>query len=168
MRRQIKSQLDPRLKHSGMTNHIRLNRTRKRLYLRLKAITDARHFVHTARQLLVINGYSLLRLKHAEIAVVLKPFIAIVAPILRTLLVGLASGLIAFACLRFLLPAPSATLLNRHAEALSVTLFLDAHGVNKPLLAAYFELLADYARGDFGYSWVNQVPVGPLIANALG
>ena len=98
----------------------------------------------------------------------LKPFIAIVVPILRTLIVGLASGLIAFACLRFLLPTPSATLLSRHAEALSVTLFLDAHGVNKPLLAAYFELLANYAHGDFGYSWVNQVPVGPLIANALG
>ena len=116
----------------------------------------------------VQNDHSLSRLKHAEIAVVLKPFIAIVVPILRTLIVGLASGLIAFACLRFLLPAPSATLLSRHAEALTVTLFLDAHGVNKPLLAAYFELLANYARGDFGYSWVNQVPVGPLIANALG
>ena len=116
----------------------------------------------------VKNGYSLSRLKHAEIALMLKPLIAIAAPVLRTLIVGLASGLIAFACVRYLLPAPSATLLSRHTEALTVTLFLDAHGVNKPLLAAYFELLANYARGDFGYSWVNQVPVGPLIANALG
>ena len=41
------------------------------------------------------------------------------------------------------------------------------HGVNKPLLSAYFELLKNYARGDFGYSWVNQVPVGPQIAKAL-
>lgn len=70
-------------------------------------------------------------------------------------------------CLRYLLPAPSATLLSRHAQTLTVALFLDAHGGNRPLLAAYFELLAHYARGDFGYSWVNQVPVGPLIANAL-
>lgn|GEM_PF-6756698 len=99
---------------------------------------------------------------------VLKPIISFVAPILRTLLVGLVAGLIAFACLRFLLPQPSATLLSRHAETLTVTLFLDAHGFNKPLLAAYFELLANYAHGNFGYSWVNQVPVGPLIANALG
>ncbi len=98
---------------------------------------------------------------------VFKPLISFVAPIVRTLSVGLVSGLIAFACLRFLLPAPSATLLSRHAETLTVSLFLDAHGANKPLLAAYFELLANYARGDFGNSWVNQVPVGPLIANAL-
>ena len=98
---------------------------------------------------------------------VLKPLISIVAPILRTLIVGLVSGLIAFACLRFLLPAPSATLLSRHAETHTVALFLDRHGVNKPLLIAYFELLANYAQGDFGYSWVNQVPVGPTIANAL-
>ncbi len=99
---------------------------------------------------------------------VLKPIFSIVAPILRTLIVGLVSGLIAFACLRYLLPAPSATLLSRHAETLTVSLFLDAHGVNKPLLVAYFELLLSYARTDFGYSWVNQEPVGPLIANALG
>ena len=98
----------------------------------------------------------------------LKPLLSIVAPILRTLIVGLASGLIAFACLRFLLPAPSATLLSRHAGALNIALFLDVHGMNKPLLSAYLELLENYARGDFGYSWVNQVPVGPLIANALG
>ena len=82
-------------------------------------------------------------------------------------MVGLVSGLIAFACLRFLLPAPSATLLSRHAATQTVSLFLDLHGVNKPLLAAYFELLTNYARGDFGYSWVNQVPVGPQIAKAL-
>lgn len=99
---------------------------------------------------------------------VLKPIFSILAPILRTLLVGLVAGLIAFACLRFLLPAPSATLLSRHSQADTVSLFLDVHGVNKPLLSAYFSLLADYARGNFGYSWVNQVPVGPLIANALG
>lgn len=98
---------------------------------------------------------------------VLKPLTSLVAPIARTLSVGLISGLIAFACLRFLLPAPSATLLSRHAESALVALFLDAHGANKPLLAAYFELLTNYVHGDFGFSWVNQVPVGPLIANAL-
>ena len=100
-------------------------------------------------------------------ALVLKPIINLTAPILRTLIVGLVSGLIAFACLRFLLPAPSATLLSRHAETSTVSMFLDAHGANKPLLAAYFELLKNYAHADFGYSWVNQLPVGPLIANAL-
>ncbi len=98
----------------------------------------------------------------------LKPIISIVAPILRTLIVGLVSGLIAFACLRFLLPQPSATLLSRHAQTQTIALFLDARGINKPLLTAYFDLLANYTRGDFGYSWVNQVAVGPLIANALG
>lgn len=50
----------------------------------------------------------------------------------------------------------------------TVSLFLDVHGVNKPLLSAYFELLINYARGEFGSSWVNQAPVAPLIANALG
>lgn len=98
---------------------------------------------------------------------VLKPLISLIAPILRTLVVGLCSGLIAFACLKFLLPAPSATLLSRHAETAIVSMFLDAHGSNKPLFVAYFALLANYAHADFGYSWVNQAPVGPLIANAL-
>lgn len=97
----------------------------------------------------------------------LKPLISLAAPILRTLSVGLISGLIAFACLRFLLPAPSSTLLSRHSETLTVAVFLDVHGLNKPLMTAYFELLSHYARGDFGYSWVNQVPVGALLANAL-
>ena len=98
---------------------------------------------------------------------VLNSLISLVAPIVRTLSVGLISGLIAFVCLRFLLPAPSATLLSRHSETQTVALFLNVHGGNKPLLAAYFELLANYAHGNFGYSWVNQAPVGPLIANAL-
>ena len=101
------------------------------------------------------------------ISPIISPVISIAAPILRTLVVGLVSGLIAFACLRFLLPAPSATLLSRHAETPTVALFLDMHGVNKPLLNAYFALLANYANGDFGYSWVNQAPVGPLLAHAL-
>ena len=97
----------------------------------------------------------------------LKPLISFAVPILRTLSVGLISGLIAFACLRFLLPAPSSTLLSRHAESLTVAMFLDAHGSNKPLITAYFELLAHYARGDFGHSWVNEIPVRKTITDAL-
>jgi ABC-type dipeptide/oligopeptide/nickel transport system permease component len=97
----------------------------------------------------------------------MKSWFQLPVALMRTLLVGVLTGLLAFACLREFMPPPSATLLSRHAQAQEVAQFLDALGTHKPILAAYGDLLASYARGELGTSWVNQLPVYEQLKPAL-
>jgi peptide/nickel transport system permease protein len=81
--------------------------------------------------------------------------------------VVLVSGLLVFACLRFGMPAPSLTLLSRHATDAEAQLFLRTIGVDRPLLSGYLELMRAYAHGEFGASWVNQLPIQPQLLQAF-
>jgi peptide/nickel transport system permease protein len=81
--------------------------------------------------------------------------------------VVLVSGLLVFACLRFGMPAPSLTLLSRHATDAEAQLFLRTIGADRPLLGGYLELMRAYAHGEFGASWVNQLPIKPQLLQAF-
>jgi peptide/nickel transport system permease protein len=98
---------------------------------------------------------------------VTNPLRTLILPIFRILLVGVLTGLLAFACLRYLMPAPSNTLLTRHADAATTAQFLDALGANKSVPQAYGELLWHYAHGEFGRSWVNQEAIAPMLWHCL-
>lgn len=85
----------------------------------------------------------------------------------RTLAVGLIAGFLAFGCLRWLMPAPSTTLLSRHASSQTEARFLASLDRQNSVLASYGTVLTAYGQGNFGNSWVNQQPVGQLLSKAL-
>jgi peptide/nickel transport system permease protein len=89
--------------------------------------------------------------------------LSLIWPLLKTMAVGLLTGWLAFVCLRYLLPPPSATLLSRHASASDTKAYLDVLGVNLSANSAYLELLKHYLHGNFGRSWVNAESVSALV-----
>ena len=85
----------------------------------------------------------------------------------RALAVGLIAGFLAFACLRWLMPAPSTTLLSRHANSQTEARFLASLDRQVSALSGYGALLNAYAQGNFGSSWVNQQAVAPMLMHSL-
>lgn len=85
----------------------------------------------------------------------------------RALAVGLIAGFLAFACLRWLMPAPSTTLLSRHANSQTEARFLASLSRETNVISSFGSMLKDYAQGNFGVSWVNQQAVAPLLRTSL-
>lgn len=86
----------------------------------------------------------------------------------RAFAVGLIAGFLAFACLRWLMPAPSTTLLSRHANSETEARFITSLNRDASVVRSFGTVLKAYAQGNFGESWVNQQPVAPVLRASLG
>jgi peptide/nickel transport system permease protein len=85
----------------------------------------------------------------------------------RAVAVGFIAGFLAFACLRWWMPAPSTTLLSRHANSQTEARFLASLDRQSGVLSGYSVLLKSYAQGNFGRSWINQQEVSSLLMRSL-
>ena len=79
----------------------------------------------------------------------------------------LAVFTIVFFVMRIMGGDPTYVILGDYATAESVQNLREALGLNKPLLAQYFQALADLLQGDLGRSMINNQPIGPEVRQAL-
>jgi peptide/nickel transport system permease protein len=85
----------------------------------------------------------------------------------RAAIAALLTGFIAYAALRTYMPAPSTTILSRHSTDAQSAAFLQTINYDRSLLSGYWQLLRQYARGDWGRSWVNGESVGSLVVERM-
>lgn len=63
---------------------------------------------------------------------------------------------------------PASMLLPENADDHDIAVFMEAYGLNRPLLVQYGDYMARAVfEGDFGDSWIAKVPASSLIADSL-
>ena len=63
---------------------------------------------------------------------------------------------------------PASMLLPENADDEDIAVFMEAYGLNRPLLVQYADYMGRVVlQGDFGISWIAKVPAGSLIAASL-
>jgi peptide/nickel transport system permease protein len=87
--------------------------------------------------------------------------------VLYVLAVVLGASFIVFATLRLMMPTPSASLLSRFASDAQAAFFIQSLNADSRIGEGFLSLLQAYARGEWGNSWLNQLPIGPQIGDAL-
>jgi len=93
-------------------------------------------------------------------------FAYIIRRIAQSFIVLLAVSLICFAIFQFM-GDPVLTLAGRYATQEQQEMVRRSLGLDKPFYTQYFAFLANAAHGDFGLSYVTQVPVLRLIFERL-
>lgn len=79
----------------------------------------------------------------------------------------LAASIIVFVVMNVLPGNPAAVILGTQATPEAIETLSRQLGLDQPAIVRYFEWLGGMLHGDFGISYIQRIPVAPLIAERL-
>jgi peptide/nickel transport system permease protein len=87
--------------------------------------------------------------------------------IAQAILVVLVVTIVVFILLHLLPGGPARAIIGAKATAAQIQQFNHENGLDKPAVVQYFEMLRNWATGNFGFSFKLNQSVGSLIAERL-